>query len=92
MPVNRLFYTVKLTSSLLKEYKFNLNLSFTNCLKSGLIVSLADSQMLKSIRDITGQKIDREQLEEWYEERDRIKRRKNSKENRDRIRELQKNI
>ena len=92
MPVNRLFYTVKLTSSLLKEYKFNLNLSFQNCLKSGLIVSLADSQMLKSIRDITGQKIDREQLEMWYEERDRIKRRKNSKENRDRIRELQKNI
>ena len=92
MPVNRLFYTVKLTSSLLKEYKFNLNLSFPNCLKSGLIVSLADSQMLKSIRDITGQKIDREQLEIWYEERDRIKRRKNSKENRDRIRELQKNI
>lgn len=89
---NRLFYTVKLSSSLLKEYKFKLDLSFQECIRSGLIVSLADSQMLKSIRDITGQKIDRNQLEEWYEERDRIKRRKNSKENRDRIKVLQNNI
>ena len=89
---NRLFYTVKLTSSLLKEFKFNLNLSFEECLRSGLIVSLADSQMLKSTRDITGQKVDRIRLEEWYDERDRIKKRKNSKENRQRIKELQKNI
>lgn len=54
MPVNRLFYTVKLSSSLLKEYKYNINISFENCLKSGLIISLSDSQMLKSVRDITG--------------------------------------
>ena len=86
---NRLFYTVKLTSALLKEYKYNLNISFEDCLRSGLIVSLADSQMLKSTRDITGQTIDRVQLEEWYSERDRIKRKKNSKENRARLKELQ---
>lgn len=92
MPVNRLFYTVKLSSSLLKEYKYNINISFENCLKSGLIISLSDSQMLKSVRDITGQKIDRVQLEEWYTERDRLKKKKNSKENRDRIKQLQKNI
>lgn len=92
MPVNRLFYTVKLSSSLLKEYKYNINISFENCLKSGLIISLSDSQMLKSVRAITGQKIDRIQLEEWYTERDRLKKKKNSKENRDRIKQLQKNI
>ena len=92
MPVNRLFYTVKLSSSLLKEYKYNININFENCLKSGLIISLSDSQMLKSVRDITGQKIDRVQLEEWYIERDRLKKKKNSKENRDRIKQLQKNI
>ena len=89
---NRLFYTIKLTSGLLKEFRYDLNVPFEDCLRSGLVVSLADSQMLKSIRDITGQRVDREQLEAWYEERDRIKRRKNSKENRDRIRELQKQI
>ena len=66
----RLFYTVKLSSSLIKQNKFNLNIPLDRCFKSGLIVSLADSQMLKSIRDITGQTINREQLEEWYSERD----------------------
>ncbi len=89
---NRLFYTVKLTSGLLKEHKYKLDISFEECIKNSLIVSLADSQMLKSIRDITGQKIDREQLEEWYEERDRIKKRKNSAENRKKIKELQNKI
>ena len=89
---NRLFYTVKLTSSLLKEYKYDLNISFENCLRSGLIVSLADSQMLLSIRDITGQVVDREILENWYSERDTIKKRKNTKDNRNRLKELQNNI
>ena len=77
MSVNRLFYTVKLTSGLLKEYKYNMSINFEDCLKSGLIISLADSQMLKSIRDITGQKIDRNILEEWYLERDRLKKKTN---------------
>ena len=31
-------------------------------------------------------------MEEWYSERDRLKKKKNSKENRDRIKQLQKNI
>lgn len=90
---NRLFYTVKLTSSLIKEYKYDLNFTFETCLKSGLIISLSDSQMLKSIRDITGQTIDRDQLELWYQERDRLKKSKsNTDKKRQRIRQLQKNI
>ena len=48
--------------------------------------------MLKSIRDITGQLIDRNQLEEWYKERDFLKKKKNSKNNIARIKELQDNI
>lgn len=89
---NRLFYTVKLTSSLLKEEKYNINLSFENCLRNGFIISLSDSQMLKSIRDITGQQIDRNILEEWYQERDTLKKRKNTEANRERIKVLQKKI
>ena len=48
--------------------------------------------MLKSIRDITGQKIDRVQLEEWYSERDKLKKKKNSKTNREKVKELQNKI
>ena len=62
---NRLFYTVKLSSSILKHHKFEINLSFDECLKNGMIISLSDSQMLKTIRDITGKKIDRQLLETW---------------------------
>ena len=89
---NRLFYTVKLSSSLLKEYKYNLTISFEQCLRSGLIISLSDSQMLKSIRDISGHKVDRVLLEEWYKERDYLKKKKNTKENREKIKDLQEKI
>lgn len=40
---NRLFYTVKLDSGLLKENKYKLDLSFQECFRNGLIISLADS-------------------------------------------------
>ena len=107
MSKNRLFYTIKLTSSLLKEYKYNLSnlitirndsevakpLTFRDCLHAGLVVSLSDSQMLKSIRDITGQKVDYELLEKWYLERDRLKKSKNNTEaKRTKVRELQDQI
>lgn len=90
---NRLFYIVKLSSGQLKEYNYKINnYSFYDCLKNGLIISLSDSQMLKSIRDITGQQIDRDKLEEWYKERDLLKKRKNTEGNRKRIRYLQDQI
>lgn len=89
---NRLFYTVKLTSSVLKEYKYNLSMSFEECLKSNYIISLADSQMLKSVRDITGKVIDLNQLEEWYAERDSLKKKKSTKLTRERVKELQEKI
>lgn len=89
----RLYYTVKLSSDLLKEYNYDLTASFNECLEAGLIISLSDSQMLKSIRDITGKKVDLDLLEEWYSERDRLKKSKNvTKEKKSRIKELQKNI
>jgi len=86
----RLFYTSKLTSTILKENKFKLDLSFRDCVKSGFVVSLADSQMLKSIRDITGQVINRDLLESWYDERNKLKKKKKTTiEEKKRIRELQ---
>ena len=53
-------------------------MNFEDCLKSGYIISLADSQMLRSIRNSTGQTTDRNQLEDWYKERDTLKKKKNS--------------
>ena len=89
---NRLFYTVKLPSSLLKDYKYNINMSFKQCLESGYVISLSNSQILRSIMDITNKQIDLSQLENWYFERDKIKKKKNSQDNRNRIKELQQQI
>lgn len=89
---NRLFYTIKLSSSLIKEHKFKIDCTFEHALKCGWVISLSDSQMLKSIRDITDQNIDKIQLEKWYSERDNLKKGNNTKNKRDRIRELQNNI
>ena len=61
-------------------------------MKDGIIISLADSQMLKTIRILTNHEVNLELLEKWYEERDFLKKHKNCKENRNRIKELQNNI
>ena len=89
---NRLFYTTKLKSSVIYNAKCNFSRSFYDLLKHNQIISLADSQMLKSIREITNHKVDLEILEEWYSERDRLKRMANSESNKKRIWELQNNI
>ena len=73
---NRLFYTAKLEDSFIIENKRDINLSFYELFKGNMIISLSDSQMLKSIRKITKHEIDLQQLEEWYSERDMLKKRK----------------
>lgn len=89
---NRQFYTMKFMSSRLKEYEYNFNLTFEEAQINGEIIALADNQILRSIRDIKNKKVDLVQLEEWYAERDKLKKQKSSKENSDRIIELKKLI
>lgn len=89
---NRLFYTAKFKSGFIIEMGSNFNRTFYELLRGGNIISLADSQMLKSIRELTNHKIDLTILEEWYYERDKIKNRANSEENKKRIREIQDKI
>jgi len=89
---NRLFYTLKFNSSFIKAYKYNINLSFEECLKAGYVISLSDSQMLKTIRDITDRHIDREQLEVWFKERNDLKKGKNSSKKKQKLKEVQKKI
>ena len=92
---NRLFYTVKLDSDFIMNNGCKITGekgTFQYFRQKDKIISLADSQMLKTIRNIQHRQVDLEQLEEWYSERDTIKRRANSPENRKRIQELQNNI
>lgn len=87
---NRPLYIRKLHSSRLKEFGYNISSTFDESKELKEIIGLADSQMLRSIRDITGKEINYEKLEELIKERDIL--RKQPSDNRERISELQKQI
>jgi hypothetical protein len=89
---NRQYFTLKFDSSFLREMKFNVDLSFEDALLTNKIVALADNEILRLIRKETNREIDLEEIENWYSERDKLKNQKNSIENRERIRELQRLI
>lgn len=90
--INRPFYTYKFKSSRLKESKYSINITFAEAKRRNEIAPLADSQILRSIRDIRGRKIDYDELESWFAERDWLRRQKGSRKNPERLRELQDKI
>lgn len=49
---NDLFYILKLNVSNIIENEYNINISFDNAKKQGLVVSIGDNQVFKFIRDI----------------------------------------
>jgi len=81
---------MKFLSSKLKDFDYNINLSFTEAKETKEIVALADSQILRSIREICRYSVRPEEIEELYKERDYL--RKLSSDNHKRIQELQDQI
>lgn len=61
----RQLYTLKLKSSRLKEFNYNINITFDEAKELKEIIALADSQMLRTIRDVRGKTIDNNKIEEW---------------------------
>ncbi len=72
--INRQLFTYKFSSSRLKEFGYNIDITFNEAKGLKEIVALADNQMLRSIRDITNRNIDYDALEELYKKRDALKR------------------
>jgi negative regulator of genetic competence, sporulation and motility len=60
---NRQFYTYKFKSSRLKEFNYNVQLTFEEAQEYGEVISLFDNQMLRSIRQIHNRELDNEQLD-----------------------------
>ncbi|MBE7896247.1 hypothetical protein G7L40_19895 [Paenibacillus polymyxa] len=88
---NRQFYTMKFKSSRLKEFDYDINLSFEEAKSFGEIIALADNQFLRSIRDIKSKKVDIKKLEELYDERNAL-RKSNSQSNLKKIKQIQSKI
>jgi len=93
--INRQFYTYKFKSSRLKAYNYNIDITFDKAKEVKEVIALADNQILRSIRDIRKRIIKHEKLERLFKERNVRKKRnnrKNSKENSDRIFQIQNKI
>jgi len=74
---------MKFKSTRLKKYKYDITIDYQEALDNNEIIALADSQILRTIRDVIADKVgdssrvlDRELLEEFYHEINVIRRKK----------------
>lgn len=89
---NRQFYTVKVNSSDLKYFNYSISGTFNLFRRRDQIAAVADSQTLRTIREITNQEVDLLKIEELYKKRDMLKRQPSSSENSSIISIVQKKI
>lgn len=89
---NRQFYTYKFKSSRLKEFNYNIQLTFDEAQEYGEVIALFDNQMLRSIREIHNRGLDCGQLDALINEKDRLKHLPHSHENVKLIKEIQSQI
>ncbi len=101
--INRQLYTMKFMSSRLKKFNYDIKIDYNQALENNEIIQLSDSQLLRTIRDVVLYKaddkkkveerlLDRDLLEEFYSQINLIKKRKNSQDNINKIKEMKKKI
>lgn len=100
---NRQLYTMKFKSSRLKKFDYNIKINYQEALSNGEIIALSDNQMLRTIRKVVLEKykdnleikkriLNKDLLEEFYENIENIKKEKNSEENIEKLQENKQNI
>lgn len=90
--VNRQFYIYKMDSSIFNENNYNYTISFRQAKKNGQIVSIGDSQILRSIRDITGRIYDKDKIELIFNRRNEFKKMPHSRKCASAVAELNRQI
>ena len=89
----QIFYTYKFKSSRLAEFDFNIeNLDIPQAKKNKELISMFDSQLLRSTRHVTGKSIDYSNLEELKKRVKDLKRLGHSSENAKEIKKIQNDI
>lgn len=92
MAVSRQWYVLKFCSSWLREFDFDIHITFEQALKNKKVIALADNQMLRTIRQISNHNVDMEEIEYFFYQRDKIRKMNNNKENISKLKYLQKKI
>lgn len=101
--INRQLFTMKLKSSRLKKFNYDIEIDYQEALENGEIVALGDNQILRTIRDVIIEQtedynkikhtiLDRDLLEEYYSKINKIKKKKNSEDNINKIKEMKQKI
>jgi len=75
------YYIFKISTTQLNHSNYNITMSFEEAQKSSKIISLGDSQMLRTLRQIKGINIDTDEIDILLSEKRKIKRRSHNKEN-----------
>lgn len=83
---------MKFHSSALKKHNYNIDLTFNQGKSTNTIITLADNQILRTIRDIRNQDFDKELIESLYKERDLLKKEENNIKNIKKIIKIQEQI
>jgi hypothetical protein len=87
------FYILKIESGRLKEAKFKIkNLTLDQARLNGEVVSLSNSQMIRTIQKLTNKAFSQFDLDKLLDEKRVLTKKKNSNENRDSLKELNKMI
>jgi hypothetical protein len=86
------YYIFKLSTSRLKKSNYSISLTLDDARKMGEVVSIGDSQMLRSLRQLKDQQIDSTTISQLFSEKRKIKRKKYSKENSAKLKELENQI
>jgi len=86
------YYVFKITTSQLRQDNYDINMNFIEARKSDKVISLGDSQMLRTLRNIKGINIDSEKIEFLLSEKRRIKRRSHSQENLELLNQVEKEL
>lgn len=89
---NRQFLTFKFHSSRLKEFEYDIKLTFNEAKNNNEVIALFENQMIRSINDIHNRKINHIELEDLHSRRDFLRKQEHSDENSKQIESIQNKI
>jgi hypothetical protein len=89
---NQSFFILKMDSERLKDFQYNVTVGLSDGRNNNEVVRLGDSAMLRELRRITGSKFSQEELNNLLATKKEIKRRIDTKDNRDALKKINSQI
>ena len=88
----RQYFVLKFTTDRLKTEKYKVDISLKQARENGEVVSLGESQLIRTLQKLKGAELNSEHIDYLFAEKKKIKSKSNSKENRKRLLEIEDEI